>query len=222
MKQKLMGNPKVMSKMASIYRELKGLAYDFDLDDKYIYASAVIEELIGQEPLPLKAKEDSVEAVLYIARQICLQFKKMVEDNRMSELLYYKGGFKGEKTVQKLFLLMADAYCNISGIDMSPEADYGMGPVDFKFSSGYRKKVLLEMKLASNSQLIHGIELQLPAYLKAENSYKGIYMVIIANDGDKEKCEKLMRMIDRSEIDQTVKDNIIVVDVRKRPSASKL
>lgn len=222
LKQKLMGNPKVMSKMASIYRELKGLAYDFDLDDKFIYASAVIEELIGQEPLPLKAKEDSIEAVLYIARQICLQFKKMVEDNRMSELLYYNGNFKGEKTVQKLFLMMADAYCNISGIDMSPETDYGMGPVDFKFSSGYRKKVLLEMKLASNSQLIHGIELQLPAYLKAENSYKGIYMVIIANDGDKEKCEKLMTMVGRSEIDQTVKDNIIVVDVRKRPSASKL
>lgn len=222
LRQKLMSHPQVMSKMASIYRNLKGMAYNFDLDDKFIYATAVIEELIGQEPLPLKAKENSLEAILYIARQICLQFKKMVEDNRMSELLYYQGRFKGEKTVQRLFLLMADAYCNISGIDMSPETDYGMGPVDFKFSSGYQRKVLLEMKLASNSQLVHGIDLQLPAYLKAENSYKGIYMVIIANESDKEKCDKLMAMVAQSEMNQTLKDNIIVVDARKRTSASRL
>ena len=78
------------------------------------------------------------------------------------------------------------------------------------------------MKLASNSQLIHGIELQLPAYLKAENSYKGIYMVIIANDSDKEKCDKLMAMVAQSEMNPTLKENIIVVDARKRVSASKL
>lgn len=38
---------------------------------------------------------------------------------------------------------MEDAYCNISGIDLSTETDNGMGPVDFKFSSGYHCKVLL-------------------------------------------------------------------------------
>ena len=43
---------------------------------------------------------------------------------------------------------MADGYCKISGIDISPETDNGIGPVDFKFSSGYHSKVLLELKLA--------------------------------------------------------------------------
>ena len=47
-------------------------------------------------------------------------------------------------------------------------------------------------------------------------------MVIIANESDKEKCDKLMAMVAQSEMNQPVKDNIIVVDARKRTSASRL
>ena len=201
---------------------MKGHGYDFVQDENYIYASAVIEELIGQEPLPLKAKEDSLDAVLYIARQICLQFKKMVETNRMSELLYYKDKFKNEKAVQRLFLILADGYCNISDIVLSPETDYGAGPVDFKFSSGYHSKVLLEIKLARNSQLMHGIEVQLPAYLKAESSSKGIYMIVITDDHDAELVNTFWKRVKTQNMPETIIDNIIVIDARKRTSASKL
>ena len=222
LKKRLLERPAVMSKMANIYRELKGHGYDFVQDENYIYASAVIEELIGQEPLPLKAKEDSLDAVLYIARQICLQFKKMVETNRMSELLYYKDKFKNEKAVQRLFLILADGYCNISDIVLSPETDYGAGPVDFKFSSGYHSKVLLEIKLARNSQLMHGIEVQLPAYLKAESSSKGIYMIVITDDHDAELVNTFWKRVKTQNMPETIIDNIIVIDARKRTSASKL
>ena len=222
LKQRLLAKPAVMSKMAEIYRHLRGKGYDFMQDDNYIYASAVIEELIGQEPLPLKAKEDNLEAVMYIARQICLQFKKMVETNRMSELLYYDGKFKNEKAVQRLFLMMADGYCNISDIVLSPETDYGAGPVDFKFSSGYHSKVLLEMKLAGNSQLMHGIEVQLPTYLKAESTSKGIYMIVIANNHDEELVNALWKRMKAQNIPESLTQNIIVIDARKRNSASRL
>lgn len=222
LKQKLLSHPNVMIKMATIYRELKGQPYDFELDNQFIYATAVINELIGQEPMPLAAKEDSLEAVLYIARQISLQFKKMVEENRMSELLYYKGTFKDERAVQRLFLMMADGYCKISGIDISPETDNGIGPVDFKFSSGYHSKVLLEMKLARSSQLMHGIEVQLPHYLKAESTSKGIFMIIIANDHDEELVKTFWKKIELQGIPDALKENIIVIDARKRNSASKL
>ena len=222
LKKKLLERPAVMSKMANIYRNLTGYGYDFIQDDNYIYASAVIEELIGQEPLPLKAKEDSLEAVLYIARQICLQFKKMVETNRMSELLYYEDTFKNEKAVQRLFLMLADGYCNISDIVLSPETDYGAGPVDFKFSSGYHSKVLLEMKLARNSHLMHGIEVQLPTYLKAESTSKGIYMIIIADNRDEEIVNNLWRKLKAQIIPDSLIENIIVIDARKHASASKL
>lgn len=222
LKQRLLAKPAVMSKMAEIYRHLRGKSYDFTQDDHFIYASAVIEELIGQEPLPLKAKEDSLESILYIARQICLQFKKMVETNRMSELLYNNDKFKNEKAVQRLFLIMADGYCNISDIALSPETDYGAGPVDFKFSSGYHRKILLEMKLARNSQLLHGIEVQLPTYLKAENTSKGIYMIVITNNHDEEMVNSFWRKVKAQDIQESLTENIIVIDARKRNSASKL
>jgi hypothetical protein len=222
LKQRLLAKPAVMSKMAEIYRHLKGKSYDFMQDDSFIYASAIIEELIGQEPLPLEAKEDNLEAVMYIARQICLQFKKMVETNRMSELLYNKDKFKNEKALQRLFLLMADGYCNISDIVLSPETDYGAGPVDFKFSSGYHSKVLLEMKLARNSQLMHGIEVQLPTYLKAESTSKGIYMIVIANDHDEKLVNALWKRMKAQNIPESLTQNIIVIDARKRNSASRL
>lgn len=222
LKQKLLSHPNVMIKMANIYRELKGQPYDFELDNQFIYATAVINELIGQEPMPLAAKENSQEAVLFIARQVCLQFKKMVEDNRMSELLYYKDTFKDENAVQRLFLMMADGYCKISGIDISPETDNGIGPVDFKFSSGYHSKVLLEMKLARSSQLMHGIEVQLPYYLKAESTSKGIYMIIIANDHDEELVKLFRKKIELQSISDVLIENIIVIDARKRNSASRL
>lgn len=222
LKQRLLSKPAVLSKMAEIYRNLEGRSYDFMQDDNYIYASAVIAELIGQEPLPLKAKEDNLEAVLYIARQICLQFKKMVETNRMSELLYNKEKFKNEKAVQRLFLIMADGYCNISNIVLSPETDYGAGPVDFKFSSGYHSKVLLEMKLASNSQLMHGIEVQLPTYLKAESTSKGIYMIVIVNDNDETLVDSFWQRIKSQNIPESIMQNIIIIDARKRNSASRL
>lgn len=222
LKQRLLAKPAVLSKMAEIYRHLEGKSYDFIQDDNFIYASAVIAELIGQESLPLKAKEDNLEAVLYIARQICLQFKKMVETNRMSELLYNNDKFKNEKAVQRLFLIMADGYCKISDIVLSPETDYGVGPVDFKFSSGYHSKVLLEMKLASNSQLMHGIEVQLPTYLKAESTSKGIYMIVIANEHDEKLVNLFWQKIKAQNIPESLMQNIIVIDARKHNSASRL
>lgn len=221
-REKLLGNPKAISNMVDMYRHLKGQPYDFNQDEKYIYATAIIEELIGKEPMPLRAKEDSLEAVLYIARQICLQYKKLIEDNRMSDFLYFKGQFKGEKVVQKLFMLMADAYCNISGIDLSAEPNYGIGPVDFKFSSGYHCKVLLEMKLVKNTHFLHGLEVQLPAYLKAESTSKGIYMIIKTEMDDDLAVSTFWEKVDLHNLPKSLHDNVIVIDARKRTSASKL
>lgn len=169
--------------------------------------------------MPLKAKEDSQEAILYIARQICLQFKKMIEANRMSDLLYFKDKFKGEKTVQRLFMLMADAYCKISNIDLSPEDDYGIGPVDFKLSSGYSHKVLLEVKLAKSSQLIRGLKVQLPAYLKAESTSKGIYMVVMTEQNDDQIVSNFWKKVAANNLPDTLRNNIIVIDARKSKSA---
>ena len=78
------------------------------------------------------------------------------------------------------------------------------------------------MKLARSSQLMHGIEVQLPYYLKAESTSKGIYMIIIANDHDEELVKLFRKKIELQSISDVLIENIIVIDARKRNSASRL
>ncbi|XTR38726.1 hypothetical protein ACQQ2T_04925 [Paraclostridium tenue] len=54
----------------------------------------------------------------------------------------------------------------------------GRGPVDFKISSGYKNKTLVEIKLTTNNQLVHGLEVQIQEYSKAEETHNLIYLVI--------------------------------------------
>ena len=69
---------------------------------------------------------------------------------------------------------------------------------------------------------MHGIEVQLLHYLKAESTSKGIYMIIIANDHDEELVNTLWKKIELQSISNVLKDNIIVIDAHKRNSASRL
>lgn len=103
----------------------------------------------------------------------------MIEDNQLCKLLYDKNGKrKHESAAQLLFFGIADAYCSANNLDISPESDAGRGPVDFKVSKGANIKVLVEVKLTSNSKLEKGFTSQLPIYQKSEKSHKGIYLVI--------------------------------------------
>lgn len=44
----------------------------------------------------------------------------------------------------------------------------GAGPVDFKFSAGWRRRALIEVKLLASSKLRQGAEAQLPQYMASE------------------------------------------------------
>lgn len=77
------------------------------------------------------------------------------------------------------------------------------------------------MKLARNSQLMHGIEVQLPVYLKAESTSKGIYMIVIADDHDENLVNSFWGRVKKQDLPDILIDNIIVIDARKRASASK-
>ena len=94
--------------------------------------------------------------------------------------------------------------------------------MDFKLSVGSNSKVIIEMKLSSNSTLYHGFEKQLPAYLRAEETKYGVFMVLQMNktvDGQMEKVQSLY---------DSIKDNpdnalrLICIDATTKPSASKI
>jgi hypothetical protein len=88
------------------------------------------------------------------------------------------GVSRGEKSAQRLFHTFCHIFCQTNNLDISPEADLGNGPVDFKFSRGADFKVLVEIKLSTNSNLVHGYTRQLEIYKRADDTRAAIYLVI--------------------------------------------
>lgn len=126
---------------------------------------------------------------------------------------------KHESAAQLLFYGIADSYCDANNVDLTKEGNNGRGPVDFKLSRGAQDKVVVETKLTSNPQLRHGIEIQLPMYMKQERTKQAIYLVI-----DTGHPAKVHNFIDfYNNLDKEIKEKIsyIIIDATPKPSASK-
>ncbi len=163
------------------YRSTVGEPYDFESDPAgevgwYPAAKAAV----ANDSLLLTLKSSpSADDVFLVVKKICEHYAFLLEDRQLCKLLYNKdGSLKHESAAQLLFVGIASAYCEANKLDLSPEADAGRGPVDFKISSGFDGIVLVEVKFTSNPKLTHGFEKQLPIYMKAEKAAKGIYLVI--------------------------------------------
>ena len=65
---------------------------------------------------------------------------------------------RSEEDVQLLFKGILDEHCRANNIDFTREVNQAMGPVDFRFSSGYTNRVLLEAKLAKNTKFWNGLK----------------------------------------------------------------
>ncbi|MDN4066157.1 chromosomal replication initiator DnaA, partial [Ralstonia solanacearum] len=110
-------------------------------------------------------------------------------------------------------------FCKANNIDISPEANMGGGPIDFKFSSGYDARVLVEMK-RSNGSVRHGYEKQLEYYKEAAKTFHGIFVIIDYGDlGPKLNTIQAIRA-SRIEAGENASD-IVVIDATRKPSASK-
>lgn len=75
-----------------------------------------------------------------------------------------------EKIVQAVAGQMWVLLCERSDVEVSREANVGRGPVDFKFSAGWRRRALIEVKLMSSRKLRQGAQAQLPQYMASERS----------------------------------------------------
>lgn len=99
----------------------------------------------------------------------------------------------------------------------------GRGPVDFKFSSGYENKYLIEIKQASNSKFWAGIETQLTKYLEVEQNKNGIFIAVCYTDKELKNTSNIQERV--TEINKKLELNIqayIVDATPDKPSASKL
>lgn len=108
-------------------------------------------------------------------------------------------------------------------IDLSREANIGRGGVDFKFSTGYTNRALIEFKLARSTKLKQGALKQLPAYLKAEQVNYGYYAVIVYEEKEFEILKKARENIEHLLENSEVKVEIIDIDATfDKPSGSNL
>lgn len=210
------------SALVSAYKTIPKTAYDFSADPAGEYSwLAAAREYVEKHPLELSnVPLNSVDGVLSIAEKICQRFKDLIEDNALNKLLYdVSGKPKHESAAQLLFYGIADSYCEANNIDITREGNNGRGPVDFKLSRGANDKVIVETKLTSNVQLCHGIEIQVPIYMKQEKTKKAIYLII--DTGHQTTLERFVDFYNK--LDKEIKSKIsyIVIDATQKPSASK-
>ena len=159
------------------------------------------------------------DQIFKIVNETLELFKRHVELGNLWEELWVGTKPKKERASQIIYHAIADAFCKANNIDISPEANMGGGPIDFKFSKGYESRVLVEMK-RSGGTVVHGYEKQLEFYKAASQTDNAIFVVMDYGDmGNKLAAIKKIRL-NRLESGQRASD-IVVIDTKKKSSASK-
>jgi hypothetical protein len=144
-------------------------------------------------------------------------FKKYVENQDGHRLLNKPGQERPlatEKEVQLFFGLIFFG----SEFDVNREVNNGRGPVDFKVSKGAVDKSLIEIKLASNSQLKRNLQNQVEVYEKANGTRSSVKMIVCYTEADVAKVDSVLK-----ELDLRGEKSIVVIDARadNKPSGSK-
>lgn len=159
---------------------------------------------------------EEVRRVVYDTIEL---FRQHVENGNLWEELWIGDKPKKERAAQLIYYAMSDAYCRANNIDISPEANMGGGPIDFKFSSGYSSRVLVEMKRSSGT-VRHGYEKQLEIYKAASQTEYGVFVVMDFGDLGN-KLEQITQIqAERRAAGERASD-IVVIDATKKASASK-
>lgn len=201
---------------------VKSAASSYDQNEDifgfYRFRDALINNKIITKTVPYDIKKGPNE-IHKIVLDAVGAFQHHVEKGNLWEALWADNTPKRERASQLIFYAIADAYCKAHDIDLSAEPNMGGGPVDFKFSTGYTARVLVEMKRSSGT-VEHGYNKQLEFYKDAAKSEFAIFVVIDYGDGhikikniEKVRDEKISRGERASEL--------IVIDAGKKLSASK-
>jgi hypothetical protein len=207
----------------AMIHSVKATPYDLARDPQgEIFWRAIAAKLTATEPftltLPPRLDLDGVSAIV---QQIIEQFRFLVEERRFSEELYHDDQPRPEKAAQRLFFAVAYAYCKANNLDLTPEADTGNGPVDFKVSSGFTGRVLVEIKLSTNGKLVKGYTRQLDTYKTSEETINAYYVVVDVGQMG-QKFEALLKAKNEASGRQDVTSPIVLIDGSRKPSASKL
>ncbi|CAN5150323.1 hypothetical protein BH23BAC1_BH23BAC1_41110 [soil metagenome] len=224
LKRLLLEEPELLKDLISQYKLKPRTNYDFKNDPlgELIWAE-LSEKAPEKYPLVLNAyRPVTADNILVIVRKICEQFTSLIENNDWFEYLYDNTGKqKPERAPQLLFYGIAEVYCIANNLDLSREANAGIGSLDFKVSKGFQAKVNVELKYSTNPNLIKGFQNQLPAYNKAEKTDTSIYLIIQTKRTNK-NIIALNKIAEYSRKKEDRVPVIIVIDGQRQQTASKL
>ncbi|MDH6312660.1 hypothetical protein M2137_001435 [Parabacteroides sp. PFB2-10] len=201
-----------------VIRGCKGDAYNQLVDNDRIVVFSKAAEIIQQQPCDKRSFRKNKSGLEELVATIIDRFQFLVEDKGLNKLLWKedKKNRCKESVAQLIFHAVALIYCQANDIDVSPETDTGTGLIDFKFSDGYRNKIIVEIKYSDNPSLLHGLEKQLQQYLKSEECDKGYYVVL-----DVGKLDSKLDKMNKLNNDAQIKSEIFYIDAQLKKSASK-
>lgn len=222
-RRRVMSSQTAFETFLELLRRAEGQPYDMTGDPLgELVWHRIAETIATDQPFTLtNPSRPDVDGIATVVERIIEQFRFLIEDRRLSEELYHNGRPRLEKAAQRLFFAVAYAYCKANNLDLTPEADTGNGPVDFKVSTGFTGRVLVEIKLSTNPKLIAGYTRQLETYKGAEETTRGYY-VILDVGGMGRKDGDLIATKNRVAVAGEAVSPVIFIDAKRRPSASKL
>ncbi|MEW5912628.1 MAG: hypothetical protein AB1814_08735 [Thermodesulfobacteriota bacterium] len=223
LKKRVLTNKEAFETLLAMIKTVEPVHYDSEADPSgHVFWRRLIDEIAAKAPLSINIPSPQNEEQAYdIVSQIINQFSFLIEKRRLSTELYHEGRPRHESAAQKLFFAVALSYCRANHVDVTPEAETGNGPVDFKFSSGFSGRILVEIKLSTNKKILAGYTKQLRKYMEGEETNKGFYVVIdVGNMGEKD--QKLIKIKNEYAGRGISAPEIIFINGEILPSASKL
>jgi hypothetical protein len=173
-------NPEAVRRWTAAQESAPADPYDFERDPKGVWqwdlASA---NFVKKNPLVLAPATTDGEFFTVID-EIIRRYRLFIEDQGGWSLLWDTSRHreKPEQAAQLLFRGMAQEYCRANDISLDAEVNLGRGPVDFKFSNGYRRRAHLEVKKVHNGKFWEGLERQLPSYMRSDELVDGWFLAI--------------------------------------------
>lgn len=199
-------------------------AYNVDADpDGLVKWADAGRRFAIRHPLDLSAfkKANTFDDVYHLVKTIIAQFQHLVEHNGLNKELYKDNKTpRHESTAQRLFFAVGYSYCKANDVDISPEVDTGTGQIDFKLSTGFKSRVLVEIKLSTNNKLVQGYETQIETYKTSQQTMRAFYVVIDVGSLGK-KAERLIGIRNAALAKGHPLSDLVVVDGTIKASASK-
>jgi len=203
------------------------LPYDVEKDPKLLVGWAEVGRSAAEAMKAINQPQSQGDFLAWV-ESLAIEFKDQVEQTDLWKALWNDDLTKPrlEKIIQAIAGAMWVQQCKAADVDISKEPNMGRGPVDFKFSKGWAKRALLEVKRMNSTKFTHGAETQLPQYLKTEKIEGGIYLAVGFTDADFAP-ERVQKVRDACEALTAAKDvpiEAVFVDARpdNKVSASKM